>query len=302
MPRAARRVGRIDECERTLVGLEAETDAALDLFVTAAEQAYGFYSTMEKVDSQLASAERLQRAENDLQLNESVVIAEKLEGEITAAEKLAGGAAISETQEDWAESFENARAVLDRMGLLLKKAKAGNAAGEAMEARAAVLSFRREAAALKKKLGNLKATLESRKNPAHSKVKLARARLARLKAGVGETFSKIARTRLKKRIAEAKEQMTLFMHKAHAGKIFVDQKHVTLSAGQHSTRLPFSEAVGFALSDMAPQLQRSLSKVARGGAHLVGRYEYADGSRVLRIGERTVSGDAIIYRERSFRI
>ena len=292
MPRAARRVGRIDECERTLVGLEAETDAALDLFVTAAEQAYGFYSTMEKVDSQLASAERLQRAENDLQLNESVVI----------AEKLAGGAAISETQEDWAESFENARAVLDRMGLLLKKAKAGNAAGEAMEARAAVLSFRREAAALKKKLGNLKATLESRKNPAHSKVKLARARLARLKAGVGETFSKIARTRLKKRIAEAKEQMTLFMHKAHAGKIFVDQKHVTLSAGQHSTRLPFSEAVGFALSDMAPQLQRSLSKVARGGAHLVGRYEYADGSRVLRIGERTVSGDAIIYRERSFRI
>ena len=302
MPRAARRVGQIDDCERTLVGLEAETDSALDLFVTAAEQAYGFYSTMDKVESQLAAAERLQRAENDLQLNESVVIAEKLEGEIAAAEKLAPGAAISETQEDWAESFENARALLDRMSLLVKKAKAGNASGEAMDARAAVLSFRREAASLKKKLEKLKGTLESRKNPAHSKVKLARARLARLRAGVGETFSKIARSRLKKRIAEAREQMTMFMHKAHAGRIFVDHKHVTLSAGQHCTRLPFTEAVGFALSDMAPQLQKSLSKVARGGAHLVGRYETGPDGNVLRIGERTISGDAIIYRERSFRI
>ena len=297
-----RKGGEIEECQRALDCLEAETDSALDQFVAAAEGAYSFYSTMEKVESQLASAERMQKGENDLQLNESVVLAEKLEGEIAHAEKLAAGAGVSDTQGEWAGDFEKARAALDRMNLLVRKARAGNDGGEAMEARSALMSFRRESALFKKKLAKLKSYLSDRKNPAYAKVGRARARLSRLKARVGETFSRIARSRLKKKIAEARSEMALFMQTERAGRIFVDHKHVTLTSGRKVSRMPLTESAGFALSDLVPPMRRSIERAARGGAHLVGSYEISQGGGVLRIGERTISGDAIIYRERSFRL
>jgi hypothetical protein len=300
MPRAARGVGEIEEYQRMLQGLEAETDSTLDQFVASAENALGFYATMEKVESQLAAAERLQKAENDLQLNESVVIAEKLENEIASAEKFAACAAISETQEEWAESFEEARSALDRMSLQLRKARAGNAAGEPLEVRSALAAFKRDAAKFKKRLATLTSCISRRKSPAHAKVSLAKARLARLKAGVGETLSKIARSRLRRRIAEAHGEIEGFLAQTQNGRIVVDHKHLTLRSGRHSTRMPLTEAVGFALTDLAPQMKKSLAKVAKGEAHLVGNYESAAQGRVLRIGERAVSGDTIVYRERSF--
>ncbi len=299
-PKSTVRMGEIDDYQRMLYGFESETDAALDQFVASAENALTFHSTMEKVEAQLSSAERMQKAENDLQLNESVVIAEKLESEIASAEKLVAGAAISETQEEWAESFEDARAALDRMSLQIRKATAGNAAGEALEVRSALASFRCDASKFKKKLAKLTDLISNKKNSAHTKVSLAKARLARLKAGAGETLSKIARSRLRRRIAEAHDEISGFFQKTQSGKIVVDHKHLTLRSGRHSIRMPLTEAVGFALTDLAPQMKKSLSKVAKGEAHLVGRYESTAQGRMLRIGERVVSGDAIIYRERSF--
>lgn len=300
--RPAVRMGEIEECQRALSQLESETDSTLDQFVSSAENAYSFYSAMEKIESQLVSAERMQNATNDLQLNESVVLAEKLEVELASVEKLASGAAVSETQEDWAERFEDARAALDRMSLQIRKANAGNAGGDAMEARFALITFKRDSAAFRKKLAKLQTFLSSTKNPAHAKVSMARTRLSKLKAGVGETFSRIARSRLKKRIGEAHAEITAFMQKSQAGRIFVDHKHLTLCGGKNSARMPLTEAVGFALSDLAPPLKKSLSRVAKGTVQLVGSFSLEDGGRVLRIGERTVSGDAIIYRERSFRL
>ena len=302
MPRAARKGGEIGECERMLRGFEDETDSALDRFVAAAEGAYAFRSMMDKMETQLALAERMQAAENDLQLNESVVLAEKLEAELAHAEKLAAGAGVSDTQEEWAGGFEQARTALDRMGLLLRKARAGNEEGEAMEARAALISFRRESALFRKRLERLKSCLSDRKNPAYAKVGRARARLSKLKARVGETFSRIARSRLRKKIAEAKSEMSSFMRSEGAGRIFVDHKHVTLTSGRKVSRMPLTESAGFALSDLVPPMRRSIERAARGGAHLVGSYEISQGGGVLRIGERTISGDAIIYRERSFRL
>jgi len=303
MPRATRvEGGEIEDCERTLRQLEGEIDTTLDSFITSAEKAQGFRAAIQKIELQLEAAEKLQRAENDLQLNESVIIAEKLEREITYADELATGAAVSETQDEWAEEFESAREALDRMGLKMKKAKVGAASGEAMETRSALLSFRRDSAVCKKKLALLKGFLSDTKNPAYAKVKKAKARLAKLKSSVGTIFSKMARGRLKKRIAEARGEIAAFMQKASTGKVFVDNRHLTLTCEKQVARVPLTEAVGFALVDLAPQMEKSLARVARGEAFLVGTYALEGGERVLRIGERTVAGDAIIYREKSFKV
>lgn len=303
MPRATRAEGgEIHDCERTLRELEGEIDATLDAFITSAEKAQGFHSAIQKIELQLEAAEKLQRAENDLQLNESAIIAEKLEHEIAHADGLAAGAAVSETQEEWAEEFESAREALNKMSLKMKKAKAGAASGETMETRSALLSFRRDSAVCKKKLALLRGFLSDTKNPAHAKVKKAKARLAKLKSSVGTIFSKMARSRLRKRIAEARGEIAAFMQKASSGKVFVDNRHLTLTCEKQFARVPLTEAMGFALVDIAPQMEKPLARVARGEAFLVGKYSLENGERVLRIGERTVAGDAIIYREKSFRV
>lgn len=300
MPRAA---GASELCEKTLAELEQEFDSLFDEMVSGADSGRGFRRAMEKIEGDIEAARKLALVERDLELNEAAVIADKLDGELEAAAKLAAGAALAETEEEWAASLEDARGSLDAMRLHMRGMRGGGrpSDGSALEARNALASFRRESAKCSETLSKIHRRLAAKSHPAFSRVELARKKLKSLRVGVGRTFSKISKVRLRKKIDESKGQIAAFLSGTHSARVFIDHKHLTLQAGAHKAHMPLTQAVRFALEEIAP-IERPLAMLGRRGTVLTGSYE-KDGRRgTLRLGERCVSGDAIIYRERTYSV
>jgi hypothetical protein len=290
--------GAMQDCEGVLLDLEKEADLLLDKFVSTIEHGRKFHSSLEKIEGQIDYAKRKQAAESELELNEVAVIADKLIAELDEAHRMASGAALSELQEEWAGSFESVRAALDRMSMSLKKAKSSMShRGEGvLEARGHILAFTRDASRCKKRLDSLKAAF-SKKGAPHARVASARRKAEIVRHSVGKQFDRLTKKRLARKVAEAKEEIVSFMGKTREGRIFVDRKHLTLTSKGQRMRVPFTQSVRFGLEEIAP-IDRELSRL--GSAVVVGSYEQEDGKSVLRIGQRSLVGDAIVFREKSY--
>ncbi|MCX6772948.1 MAG: hypothetical protein NTV88_04225 [Candidatus Micrarchaeota archaeon] len=303
--RSSNGAGIVDVCEKTLAELEAEADSTFDSFVSTADAGRKFESVIDRIEGQLATAKKLESAERDLELNEAVVIIENVESEIAVAEQLATGAALAETEEEWAAQLEGVHSSIDLLRSHMKKIKgSGKSAmhdGGALEARNVLVSFRREAGRCRESLEMLKEKLKSKKHHTHAQVEAAKRGLKAVRAGVGKAFSKITRSRLRKKIDEARAEITNFFASTHSAKLFVDHKHLTLQSGAHKVHIPLTQALRFALEDIAP-IEHSLANLGRRGTVLTGSYERGEAGGTLRIGERSVTGDAIIYREKSYSV
>ncbi len=291
--------GSVEMCEKAYLDLERELDCALELFVATVEDGHAFHEAMGKVQQQLAHAEKLHDAQNDLELNETVVLADKIEGDLHVVERLTKGAVLSSGEEKIAETLESTRGALERMGTYLKKMKSASGEGEHMEVRSAIISFRKHAKACQQKIGGLHLLMAPKKHHIYSQVNAAKKRVQKLKSGVGAAFENLARKRLKKKTNETKLEIADFMKKAGSGKIFVDHKHLTLSSNSNFIRIPLTQSVRFALEEMAP-IGDSLARI--GKVTVSGKYETDGQGVLLRIGERALAGDSIIYREKTCRL
>lgn len=293
--------GAVGECEKLLLTLERESDSVLDLFISNAEAGREFYPSMEKIEEQLRRAEKLESSQSELELNEATVLADKMEHEMFAVEKLACGAVLSETQEEWAEQFEGLRMSLQRMGVRVRKAKAlGANKKETASARGMMLSFNNDAFSCKVRLAKLKIMLANRKHPHFSKVRSVKARVRLLKGSIGRIFTRMSKTRLKKKSDEAKASILEFISRAGRGRIAIDRKHLTLRSGSQKMRMSLTQPVWFGLEEIAP-IGDSLSKLGE-NTLLFGSFEKEGDALLLKIGERTVDGDSIVYREKTFRV
>ena len=191
------------------------------------------------------------------------------------------------------------------MQMHLRKMKPGgrNAMrdGAALEAKNTVQSFRRESEKCRGWLSELRELFSMKNYPAHKRLNAARKKLKSVRAGVGKAFSKITKGRLRKKIIEARLQIEQFFEGTHHAKMFVDHKHLTLQSGAHKVHLPLTQAVRFALEDIVP-IESALSNLGKHGTVLTATYERNGKGGSLRVGERSVSGDAVIYREKSYSV
>jgi len=297
--RMAPATSAVQSCANTYSQFEAEMDSLLDQFLSASEQSAEFYRSIQKVEEQVSAAKRLLSSNSDLELNETVVIAEKTEAELASAEKYAHAAALTETQEEWAEEIEKARGTLERLSASVRKLKSASEGSETLEIRSALLAFKRDEKIFNSRLAKLKNALSSKKHPAFAELKRARMRVQKIKSDVGRAFETLSRRRLRRKTAEAKQAITEFVRKAGDARVFVDAKHITLVSGRKVERMPLTQSMRFALEDMAP-IGKSFSRLGRNGTVLIGVFEKEDGAPVLRIGERSVVGDSIVLRERKY--
>ena len=290
--------GTLQDCEKVLSSLEAEADGLLEKFLVTLEHGRKFAPAIEKIDGQLDYVAGKQNAQNELDLNEAVVLAEKLGEELESAHRMADGAALTCMQEEWAADFEEVRASLDRLVSGIGKIREGvNQEGEGViEARSALILFSREARGCTARLDALKRAF-ARKDKPHARVAAAKKRVEALRAGLGRSYAKLMRERLRKKVDEAKTEILSFIKNGGTGRIFVDRKHLTLTAGGRKMRVPLTQSVKFSLEEIAP-IEEELTKLDR--AVVVGSFEQRDGMQLVRIGERSVVGDSVVYSEKSF--
>ncbi len=297
MPEAT---GTIEGCQRIYSDLEGQLELAFEQFIGAEEKGKEYFFAIERIEGQLASAERISQENSDLALNETVVLADKVEMELASAEKLAAGAALFRREEEWSGHLEDTRTAFENMAACIRKMKAASEEGEATELRGAALSFKRHARLCRKKLEGLQAIFSDTKHPVYSQLRTARKRVKGLRSQVGKAFEGLSRKRLRRKTEETREEIAAFLKKSGSGRIIVDHKHLTLKSGSQSVRIPFTQAVKFALEEIVP-IEASLTRLSR-GALLLGSYESAAGGAVMRIGERALAGDTIIYREKAYRL
>jgi len=115
---------------------------------------------------------------------------------------------------------------------------------------------------------------------------------------VDETLLLMARSRLKGKIRASKAEILSFMRRTGTGRIFLDHKHLTLRSDKDSITLPFSQVTRFCMEDMVP-VEKLLDNVGK-SAVVIGNFEERNGGARISIGERTVVGNTIVYREKTF--
>lgn len=289
--------GTVDDCERTLLSLEAEADSALERFVETLEHGRKFHSSLEKIEEQIEIAKRKLSSDSEMELNEASVLAEKLSDELSAVHSMASGAALTEAQDGWSEQFEDVRASLDKLSSQLRKMKAhSHQAGEGAEARILHMNFARESKKCKARLDSLLKSFNARSRH-HTRANAAKRKVELIRASVGKSFSKLTRRKLAKKVSEARAEIESFLKKHKSGRIFVDHKHLTITSNGSRMRVPLTQSVRFSLEDIVP-VEKSMAKL--GSAVLVGSFEEENGRQVLRIGERSLVGDSIVFREKSY--
>ncbi|MEM2138208.1 MAG: hypothetical protein QW568_03925 [Candidatus Anstonellaceae archaeon] len=297
MPEAT---GTLEESKRLYHSLEERLDEALDRFVSVSDTGKGFKRAMEKISEQIASAEKMKMQMTDLALNETIVLADKVESDLEEAEKIAIGAALAAREEEWAGELEAARSSFEKMGAYLKKMKAASEEGEGMELRGASLSFRKNAKLCRERLLKLEEIFASKKHSVYSELRTAKKRVQKLKEEVGAALEGIAKKRLRRKTEETIGEIADFFRKGGAGRIVIDHKHLTLTSKGRHHRMPFTQSVKFALEEMLP-IEASPTRLGK-GVLILGSYESDGSDTVLRLGERMVAGDTVIYKEKTYRL
>ena len=297
MPVAA---GAIESCEKICSSLQADTEAVFDSFMRASEGVQDFHVKMAHIEEQLDLAKKKQDADSDFDLNETAVIADNVDSLIAEAEEMALGAALSDTEDRWAGEFEKARAGLASLSAHMKKIKSSSESHDALEARSALLTFRKHARLCHMRLMRLRSYLTSRRHHTHAKVDEAKGKVRNLRGNIGRAFERITKLRLRKKITEAKREISSFMKRSGKGRLVLDHKHLTLRTADRVERVPLTSSLRFALEEMVPLT--SLGKAELGETHVLGSYEKSGNALLLRLGERTLEGGSIVYREKTYRV
>jgi len=288
--------GAIGACERLYSALEKEVDSAFDEFVSASESGGEFHASMERIERQIEAASKLSGSDSDLELNEAAVLADKIDDELASAYALARGAMLSDREEEWAAEFERARESLDALAEHIRKMKSAKVRNELS---ASILSFRRHSKLCQARLKRLKAMLASKNHPVYAKLASAKNRVKAIRAGAAKSLERLSRQRIRKKIEEAKGEILQFVARTGSGRIFLDGKHLTFTSNGRTERMLLTEALRFALEELAPY-ERAFARLATGNSFISGRYNRSGKGFVLQLGERSIVGDTVIYRERSF--
>jgi len=251
---------------------------------------------MEKIEDQLHFAQkRIGRAPTDLDLNEAAILAAKVSDELGSLVPSAYGAAVASEARHINSQFRELKLLFGKMRAMSDGMKKKARRTKVQPGKIALLSFTNHAKLCRAKLARLAKLQKNKESRQYGRLFAATAAAGALSTQAEELLLKMAKSRLKGKIGGTKAEIINFMRRAGRGRVFLDHKHLTLRAGHDRLTLPFSPEVKYCLEEMAP-VSHWLSNVGK-NAVLVGSFEKHNGGAMLRIGERAVVGDSIVYRE-----
>lgn len=286
----------LETCASAISALSREAAALRREVSSCARKGEGFSRAMEKVEDQLHFAKKkLGRKPSDLDINEVAILAEKISEELEALAPAAFGAAAASESRYARSEFREVHALLAKMRLQLADMKKKEKKSKCKPGKIALLSFTNHARLARAKLMRLSRLLKQKESREYQRLFSALGDAEELSVRAEELLIKNTKARLKHRIGDTRTEIMGFMRRAGSGRVFLDHKHLTLRAGADKLTLNFSPEVKYCLEEMAP-VSHWLNNVGK-SAVLVGSFEQHNGGALLKIGERAVVGNSIVYRE-----
>jgi hypothetical protein len=286
----------LDACDRAISAISREANALRRELAASARRGEGFSRAMEKVEDQLHFAKKkLGRKPSDLDINEVAILAEKISGELETLVPAAFGAAVASESRYVRSEFREVRALLSKMRGQLAGMEKKVRKSKCKPGKIALLSFTNHARLARAKLLRLSRLQKQKEGREYKRLFFALGEAEGLSVRAEELLIKNTKARLKHKIGDTKTEIMGFMRRAGSGRVFLDHKHLTLRAGHDRLTLSFSPEVRYCLEELAP-VSHWLSNVGK-NAVLVGSFEKHNGGALLKIGERAVVGNSIVYRE-----
>jgi len=230
-----------------------------------------------------------------MDINEVAIVSEKISAEIGSMVPSAYGAAVSSEAKYINREFFDMRALLGKMGVQAAEMKKKSKKTKMAPGKIALISFENHAKLCRAKLSRLSKFLKPKESHEYIRLFSALGMAQELSVRAEELLLKNTKARLKGKIGATKSEILAFMRRAGKGRVFLDHKHLTLRAGQDQLTLSFSPEVKYCLEEMAP-VSPWLQNIGK-NAVLVGSFQEHNGGSLLKIGERAIVGNSIVYRE-----
>jgi hypothetical protein len=276
--------------------ISREANALRRELSATARKGEGFPRAMEKVEDQLHFAKkRLGRKPSDLDINEAAILAEKVSDELEALVPAAFGASVASESRYIKGEFSEMKKLLGKMRLQLADMEKKEKKSRCKTGKIALLSFTNHARLARAKLLRLSRLQKQKDSREYKRLFSALGDAEGLSVRAEELLIKNTKARLKHKIGDTRTEIMGFMRRAGSGRVFLDHKHLTLRAGADRLTLSFSPEVRYCLEELAP-VSHWLNNVGK-NAVLVGSFEKHNGGALLKIGERAVVGNSIVYRE-----
>jgi hypothetical protein len=285
-----------EACSKTIFTLSREASALKRQLSSLAKEGAGFSRAMEKIEDQLHFAKkRLSRPPTDFDLNETAILAEKVSLELESLVPSSYGAAVLSEARRINREFLEVRVLLARMRAQSSDIEKKARRHREEPGKIALLSFANHAKLCKEKLSRLSAFVKPKESREYVRLFSALGTAEDLSVRAEEQLIRMTKSRLKGKIGAAKSEIMGFMRRSGSGRVFLDHKHLTLRSGQDCLTLSFSPEVKYCLEEIAP-ISVWLENIGK-NAVLVGSFTKQDGGALLKIGERAVVGNSIVYRE-----
>ncbi len=286
----------LDACDRTIRVLSREASAVRRQLSSSARQGEGFSRAIEKIEDQLHFAQRrLGRKPSDLDMNEAAIVAEKVSDELEELVPSSYGAAVASESRYIKREFSELKKLLGKMRLQASEMKKKARKTRCKPGKIAFLSFTNHARLFRAKLARASKMLKSKDSREYRRLISALGEAEGLSVRAEELLLATTKARLKGKIGDTKTEIMGFVRRAGSGRVFLDHKHLTLRSGPDRLTLSFSPEVRYCLEEMAP-VSHWLHNIGK-NAVLVGSFEQHNSGALLKIGERAVVGNSIVYRE-----
>lgn len=305
-------VGAYESCVSRASSVENRTGALLEKLIGTLDRTPKKSSLDGKISQIAQKAVEISKsqAKGELEINEKTVMLEQLEEELALAAGAVGDTVVAEAHEKMSERIEQQAALLNSVKMLLEEYKFED---NAVRGRRMLNSASKKLSSLEEALAGLEEEIERPKMPDHplkKKFDLASRAVISTKKLFEKKMQERVQERLSSQAGVIREEMKQFLQRQLEGRVFADSNRIQIRSeitGQ-SREWKMDDISEFALEEMfeGSSLSGIVGKLRSGRSHLAAKFECRSAANGLLVeldaGERTIAGDAIVFKPHRARI
>jgi hypothetical protein len=296
----------LKKCQLRLQTLNSKAERILDRLVASLEHEERLESMRERLEEACGRCESLSRMQSDseLELNEAVVLADKLTTDLQEMEQVVEDTVILSNHEKYASRLEALKRLFGKLESRLSEIHEASGQGENVVDLLGKFSiFERDAENAEKNMLEFEHSmmLESGKHKSGMKgrIEFAKGHILNVKRRAATVSERHTLERIRHSVEERRSRIFEFMKGEKAGWMSIDRKHVTLQSvtSKRKMAIEFTDATKYALIGMLGNnsISSRIRKLPDNHAILSAYFEPSPKGAMIRIGEKKIGEEAIVY-------
>jgi len=296
----------LKKCQDRLQKLNSKAEALLDSLVASLEHEEKLAGIKERLEETVGRCEALSKiqSESELELNEAVVLADKLSTDLHEMEQVLEGTVILSNHEKYSARLEALKRMFAKLEGRLSEIHEASTQGDSVVDLLSKFSvFERDAEIAEKNILDFEQRIMhesgARKGGIRGRIESARGHIMNVTRRAAVVQERHTLERIRHSVDERRRSIFDFMKGEKAGWMSIDRKHVTLQSvtSKRKIAIEFTDATKYALIGMLGNnsVSARIRKLPENHAILSAYFEPSPKGAMIRIGEKKIGDEAIVY-------